>query len=398
MFLNRSILILLFFSLSFGSIEADHNASHKVKSGPKPLSAAKKTYQEIIEHNKKILKAYNDYEAKVGQVWGDEVVVPSAKVDVTYRNNLKERSVVNYEHGTVRVELAVRPEMANNAHSETKELAQAVEATILQGPDERSIIEMAKNPNSKGARSAALLHGLIANDDGTVLTPDELEQFKHNKAQAMKKRYITGKDGKKRLIISTKFEMVPDHIRKRAERYSKVVNHNALQHRIPTDLIYAIIETESYFNPTAKSPVPAFGLMQLVPQTGARDAYKFLYSKDILVKEKYLYNASNNIELGVAYLHLLYYKYLRHIKDPASRQWATIAAYNTGMKNVIETFVGKYTRAKHASRWSWKRKAILKMNKMKSEQLYKHLRKFLPYAETRGYMKKVRDNMGKYSA
>jgi membrane-bound lytic murein transglycosylase C len=156
------------------------------------------------------------------------------------------------------------------------------------------------------------------------------------------------------------------------------------------------METESYFNPTAKSPVPAFGLMQLVPATGARDAYKYLYSKDVVVKDTYLYNAENNIELGVAYLHILYYRYLKRIKDPTARQWATIAAYNTGVHNVVKSFSGEYTKAKYASRWSWKRQAINKINKMKPEQVYQHLRHYLPYEETRTYIKKVRDSMPKY--
>jgi membrane-bound lytic murein transglycosylase C len=115
-----------------------------------------------------------------------------------------------------------------------------------------------------------------------------------------------------------------------------------------------------------------------------------------VVKDTYLYNAENNIELGVAYLHILYYRYLKRIKDPAARQWATIAAYNTGVQNVVKSFSGEYTKSKYASRWSWKRHAINKINKMKPEQVYEHLRNYLPYEETRDYIKKVRENIPKY--
>jgi membrane-bound lytic murein transglycosylase C len=390
---NRTLLIVLAFSLWIRPIEAHHTADHK-ENDSRPVSQQKKTYHEILQHNKAILQAYQEFEEKSAQVWGTDTVVPSAKTAVTYRDNMKQRSVVDYEQGKVKVELALSD--GHDSHAMEHRLANAVEETLLQGPDVRSIIDIAKNPDAPKSNKPPVLDGLVARDDGKPLTRDDIDDFKKQKARAMLKRPIVGKDGRKRIIISTEFDLVPDHIRKRAERFRDAVNENALAHHIPTHLIYAIMETESYFNPTAKSPVPAFGLMQLVPGTGARDAYKFLYSKDIVVKEAYLYNAENNIELGVAYLHILYYRYLKRIKDPAARQWATIAAYNTGVHNVVKSFSGEYTKAKYASRWSWKRQAINKINAMKPEQVYEHLRKHLPYIETRAYIKKVRESMPKY--
>jgi membrane-bound lytic murein transglycosylase C len=391
---NRTVLILLAFSLWIRPIEAHHTATHQENDNKLPTTQANKTYHEILQRNKAILQAYREFEEKSAQVWGTDTVVPTAKIAVTYRNNMQQRSVVDYENGKVKVELA----LSSGEHPAAIEhrLANAVEDTLLQGTDERSILDIAKNPDAPKSNKPPELEGMVAKDDGTPLTRTEIDQFKKQKARAMLKRPIVGKDGKKRVIISTEFELVPDHIRKRAARFSDTINENALVHHIPTHLIYAIMETESYFNPTAKSPVPAFGLMQLVPGTGARDAYKFLFSKDIVVKDTYLYNAENNIELGVAYLHILYYRYLKRIKDPAARQWATIAAYNTGVQNVVKSFSGEYTKSKYASRWSWKRHAINKINKMKPEQVYEHLRNYLPYEETRDYIKKVRENIPKY--
>ena len=135
---------------------------------------------------------------------------------------------------------------------------------------------------------------------------------------------------------------MPDHIKIRAQKYQSQIDVNAHQQKIPSAMILAIMETESMFNPTARSPAPAFGLMQLVPTSGARDAYQQLYNKDRIVSDRYLYVPENNIKLGAAYLHRLYYNYLSEIKDPVSRQWATIAAYNTGSGNVFRAFAGKY--------------------------------------------------------
>ena len=79
--------------------------------------------------------------------------------------------------------------------------------------------------------------------------------------------------------------------------------------------------------------------MQLVPTSGAREAYRYLYKQDRIVSDTYLYNPGNNIKLGTAYLNQLYYKYLAGIKNEQSRQWAMIAAYNTGPGNVFRSLL-----------------------------------------------------------
>jgi membrane-bound lytic murein transglycosylase C len=390
----RIFLLLVAFFIGIGPLEANHLSSQGHSGNHHHQN--NRTNQELMKYNRQLLQAYDQYRKKSAQVWGKEAVMPDAKTDVTYRNNFKQRSIIDYEQGKVQVELALRPETASDHTNVKKSLASAVEKTIFQGPDGRSIIDIAKHPEPPATDQPPVLAGLIADEDGSSLAPDKIEKFKQAKTRTLNKRTITGHDGKKRIIYSTQFALVPDHIKRRAQRFSQAVDRNAMLHRIPTALIYAIMETESFFNPTAKSPVPAFGLMQLVPATGARDAYKYLYAKDTIVKEHYLYNPSHNIELGVAYLHILYFRYFKQIRDPQSRQWATIAAYNTGFQNVIKTFAGDYDNTNHSSRWIWKMRAMNKINRMKPEQMYRQLRENLPAKETRDYIKKVRERMGKY--
>jgi len=391
--LARILLIMLVFAYSSGLVQANHGGDHhSEKAAP---TFKRKIEQKIAQFKKEILEAFSLYEEKTAQVWGEDTVVPDTNIGVTYHNSLNQRSIVDYEKGTIKVEVAVGGNSINQRDFE-KRLANAIEQTILQGTDERSIIEMAENPVVPKNQTSSALAGLVANEQGNPIKPYEIKNFKKRQSRALKKRTLKGKDGVKRMVLSTQFKLVPNHIRKRAEKYQSVVDVNAQKHRISTPMIYAIMETESYFNPTAKSAVPAFGLMQLVPATGARDAYRFLHSKDWLVKETYLYNTKNNIELGVAYLHILYFRYLKRIKNPDSKQWATIAAYNTGVRNVYRSFAGKYKKSKFGTRGSWNRVALKKINKMDSEQVYKHLRKYLPYKETRSYLKKVRTRMKKY--
>ena len=397
MFSQRTPWIFFCLLLVIGNSEANHLASHNESNYDQ--SRKEKIIDRRIAYQKtQILKALRKYQEKTEQVWGSEAVLPDSRTDVTYRDNYKQRSVVDYEQGTVKVELAVKADKAADNKSIKNELASAVEQTLLQPPDERSIVEIAEQPTPPKSDKPPALSGLVAKDDGSPMAPEEIETVKKSSTRAILKRPITGKDGKKRVIVSTQLNLVPDHIRIRAEKFRHAIDLHAHKHSIPAPLIYAIIETESFFNPTAKSPIPAFGLMQLVPETGARDAYKFLFEKDRVVKETYLYDAENNIELGVAYLHLLYFHYLKYIANPKSRQWATIAAYNTGVRNVIRCFAGKYSAAKHASRWTWKERALERINSMEPEQVYKHLHQYLPFEETRSYIKKVRERMGKYKS
>lgn len=60
--------------------------------------------------------------------------------------------------------------------------------------------------------------------------------------------------------------------------YDLVIRRAAESHRLPPALVKAVIRAESNFDPWARSPKGAMGLMQLMPQTadalGVRDPYR----------------------------------------------------------------------------------------------------------------------------
>merc|ERR1712065_121171 len=132
--------------------------------------------------------------------------------------------------------------------------------------------------------------------------------------------------------------MPPKTMIKKARLYKDDVNKNAYEQKIREALVFAIMHSESSFNPMARSHIPAFGLMQIVPRSAGIDSYKYLYGKRKVVSSTYLYDSKKNIKMGSAYLHLLQYKYLSHIKDPISKLYCVIAAYNTGAGNVAKAF------------------------------------------------------------
>ena len=78
----------------------------------------------------------------------------------------------------------------------------------------------------------------------------------------------------------------------------KPVRRHSNKFKIPTNLIFAVIETESAFNPRAISPIPAYGLMQLVPKSGGVDAYEFVFGEKRIVEMEYLFVPEQNIQLG----------------------------------------------------------------------------------------------------
>ena len=163
-------------------------------------------------------------------------------------------------------------------------------------------------------------------------------------------------------------------------------NKTADREKLPLPLVMAVMETESSFNPMAKSGIPAYGLMQIVPNSAGQDATAYLYGKAQILSPSYLYNGDNNIKIGTAYIHVLYYNYLKNVKDPVSRLYCAIAAYNTGAGNVARAFIGSTNITK----------ASTKINQLSPKEVYLRLRKHLPYEETQRYVRKVSINMSKY--
>jgi len=119
------------------------------------------------------------------------------------------------------------------------------------------------------------------------------------------------------------------------EDFEPLVQEHARRQSLRPELVRAVIQVESGFNPRARSPRGAMGLMQLMPTTarelGVRDAY----------------DPADNIRAGCAYLRRLIDRY-------DGNEELALAAYNAGAQAVD-----------------------------------RHGGKVPPYRETRDYVKKV---------
>lgn len=144
-------------------------------------------------------------------------------------------------------------------------------------------------------------------------------------------------------------------------KYSETVEEMAQQCSLPPSLIYAVIHTESKFDPSATSAAGAKGLMQITD-----DTHRWACKRggvDASTSEK-LYESDVNIRVGCYVLSLLYEQF------PETE--TVLAAYNAGQGRV--------------SKWL-KDPAYSKDGRT----LYN-----IPYEETENYVRRVINTQEKY--
>jgi LysM repeat protein len=198
---------------------------------------------------------------------------------------------------------------------------------------------------------------------------------------------VFGDDGIERLAVTVTFKLVKNHLEVRARKFQPLVLAHAEKHNLDPALIMAMIHTESMFNPRARSSTPAYGLMQLVPHTGGREAYRKIYGQKQKLTSQYLYDPENNIELGTAYFSILKNRYMRSILDPTSRRYCAVAAYNAGASNVGWAFISKKSI----------NQATPVINRLSPQEVYARLVDALPMKESRAYVRKVLNRVRLYS-
>ncbi|MDD9980718.1 MAG: transporter substrate-binding domain-containing protein [Gammaproteobacteria bacterium] len=105
--------------------------------------------------------------------------------------------------------------------------------------------------------------------------------------------------------------------------YDEIVQREAAKHHFDWRLIVAQMYQESRFNPKARSPAGAIGLMQMLPRT----AREFGVGK--------LRDPEQSVRAGVSYLAWLHSRFEPEltVKD---RIWFALAAYNAGFGHVTD--------------------------------------------------------------
>jgi hypothetical protein len=214
---------------------------------------------------------------------------------------------------------------------------------------------------------------------GRAVTQDKVEVFSRYAVRSgeLAQRYVAP-DGVKRLRREIRVEFMPDHLQTRVRRVLPHVQRAARIYEVAPELILAVIQTESVFNPRAVSDAGAIGLMQLVPSSGALDASKLVYGEARLLTREELSRPDKNIELGAAYLRILLRRYFgEHSKDPEKLLFLAIASYNCGPRRVKIALGDR------------------NLESLSSTELYDLLIRVVP-PETQVYLQRVVKNMKQY--
>lgn len=141
--------------------------------------------------------------------------------------------------------------------------------------------------------------------------------------------------------------------------YRDFVTAAADRYQLPSELLFSVMRQESSFNPRARSPADAFGLMQLLPEVAQAAAQKAEIPFD---RAEDLYEPRVNIPLGAYHLRQLWDRF-------SGRFILAVASYNASEDSIRNWMKVRYQGDPIA------------------------FVEDIPYEETRGYIRLVLRNM-----
>lgn len=371
---------------------------------------------------KNYLNGFDYKQSQIIMQWGGTTSQDINNVE--YSEDLKARELVDYDKNEVVIEILV-PVDASKAESEkilTSYLAKSEKSPAAQQAVNTSNIQLNEIKfNAKQEQNAkdVIKQQTIAYKKEADLKGDKLQETQQGLSESiieqsveLQKKTLEKEESERIADVEAQYaelrkeskataptykvlkytaKLPTNSLSKRAQKYKKFAEKESQRFDIPVALVMAIMHSESAFQPNAKSAVPAYGLMQIVPRTAGHDVNKMIRKIDKPMEVDDLYVPDINVETGSAYLSILDKRYLKAIKDPKSRLYCTIAAYNTGAGNVAKVFNTSGNRRNI-------NKAARIINTLSAAQVYTALMNKLPYDETKHYLKKVSKRIPLYQA
>lgn len=374
---------------------------------------------------KQYLQDFDKFQQQVINKWGKAEPI-KAEYDVQFNKDKDVKSVIDYESEEVKVELIVdnnlsRAEAEKAVKAQFEKLLADKESNIgklfngvtmaEQGTVTLSEVEFSETNKQKSKEiiiqqtqsqaqeidkkaDRALLPGsLLTEKEASLLaTQEKMELLKNSQARLLNSgnsyQHAQENATDETSIVTYTVKLPNNSLQKRARLYAPIAEQQSKVNQISAPLIMAIMHSESAFNPQAKSAVPAYGLMQIVPRTAGHDVNKLVRNIDKPMQVSELYVPEINIETGSAYLNILDKRYLKAIKDNQSRLYCTIASYNTGAGNVARVFNKNGARNIN--------KAAKVINQLSPDEVYQQLMEKLPYDETKHYLQRVNSRIALY--
>ncbi|MFN1651061.1 membrane-bound lytic murein transglycosylase MltC [Vibrio rotiferianus] len=298
--------------------------------------------------------------------WGkDEFVEAGKHRYVKYLDGYSTRAHIDFEAGKIYVSTI-------SQYQPTEKLQKAIVQTLLM-PADPAHAELFSDKEAV-LRGKPFLLGQVLDHDGK---PIEWEWRANRYADYLIDNRLQKKTIKRGSAYYVEITMVKDHLEQREYQYAGLVQDAAKRYGLSEDLIFAVIKTESSFNPYAVSHAGAYGLMQVIPKTAGADVFNLVKNKPGIPTKEYLFDPANNIDTGAAYFYILKNRYLRDVKHPTSKHFSMISAYNGGTGGVLSTFD------------SDRKRAMNELNSLNPTQVYQALTTQHPKGEARRYLQKV---------
>ena len=309
----------------------------------------------------------NGFSGNIEKRWGSREIKVAGKSNyVKYIDNYLSRTEIDFQKGTIVIE-TVSP-------TDPKlHLKNAIMTTLLT-PDDPANVDLFSSRDVKLEGRPFLYQQVVDQDNKAIQWSWRANRF----ADYLIANQLQVKDVDFKKAYYVEIPLVENQIEIRSYQYADIVRRASNKYDIPEDLIYAIIKTESSFNPYAVSWANAYGLMQVVPKTAGRDVFKLVKKRSGEPSPEYLFNPENNIDAGTAYFYILKNRYLKDVKNPLTLEYTMISAYNGGTGGVLNTF-----------NRNDRKRAMRDINSLQPNQVFWSLTNKHPKAEARRYLEKV---------
>ncbi|MEY8205949.1 MAG: transglycosylase SLT domain-containing protein [Bermanella sp.] len=373
-------------ALTSAEVQVIPKAGHEAAA-----ASAQDTQLSALQLKRNFKKSVSAYRAELRAYWPSAEISSKSRL-VFYSNDYQQKQAIDFKANEIQITM---PSLRQGKVLNYREMHKRLEKTLVQLLSTNLQTAVNKDPINTNMETLAgiryaqdlgvmgrdLILGELFRDERPSIKAVERMAKKLSKAAYIRFPAVAALNlafafnDRTTYIIS----MPEKRIRTKAKRYQPFVYDYAQKYSLPPSLVFAIIHAESHFNPLARSQAPAFGLMQIVPHTAGMDASHLIYKQQKVLSPSYLYNPKQNVQVGTAYFHILYYRYLKDISDSKARLYCAIAAYNAGTSSVMKALTG-------SARIST---AVDSINRMSAPEVLRKLLRQMPTAETRDYLNKV---------